>query len=66
MGRTRYLIKSVKYGNYYQKTLFDKQKHFVAEHEEARQFPSKKTANAMLEKFNNKENYEIVAIKYGK
>ena len=63
MGRTKYFIKSVKYGNYYQKSIFKEQKHFVAEYQEARAFASKKLANSALKMFNNKDNYEIVAIK---
>lgn len=63
MGRTKYFIKSIKYGNYYQKNIFNGQKHFVMEYSEARQFASKKLANTALNMFNNKDNYEIVAIK---
>lgn len=66
MGKTKYFIKSIKYGNYYQKTIFKDDKHFVADYEEARQFASKKLATTALKMFNKKENYEIVAIKCGK
>lgn len=65
MGRTKYFIKNIKYGNYYQKNIFNGQKHFVMEYSEAKQFASKKLANTALNMFNNKDNYEIVAIKCG-
>lgn len=63
MGRTKYFIRNIKYGNYYQKNIFYGQKHFVMEYSEARQFASRKLANTALNMFNNKDNYEIVAIK---
>lgn len=66
VARTRYYIKGIKYGNYFQKNIFKHQKHFVADIDEARPFPSRKIANQTLEKFNNKEKFEIVGIKRDK
>lgn len=64
MARTKYFIKNKIRGGYYQKNIFIGQKHFVLEYKEAKAFVSRKLANNVLNDFNNKDSYEIVAIKY--
>ncbi len=62
MGRTKYFIKNIRYGGYYQRTVFKGQKHFVKDISEARAFPSKKLANETVLKFNKPQNFEIIKV----
>lgn len=58
----KYLIKNKKYNNYYKSYIKKDVRHFVVNIDDAYKFGRKKLANEILNKFNHKENFEIVVV----
>lgn len=56
-----WVIKNIKYKNYYNKTISKNDRHFVSYIEEAKKM-NKTTANKLLNSFNKPYNYELVKV----
>lgn len=57
-----WFIQNTNYKNYYQKQITTSIFHFVSDIKEATSFKTKKEATQILNKFNNKNKFEIVKV----
>lgn len=59
--KTLYVIKNLKYDNYYSSHIIAKQYHFVKDIRDAKYYSSKRDAQKMLKNF-KEEDFEIVGV----